>query len=204
MRLGNDKITRIDVRIISATNKNLKEQIKIHQFREDIYYRLNVLRLNIPPLRKRKEDIPLLIKSFFQRHQRENAREPITLTEEAMKLLCSYNWPGNVRELMNCCDRLAVIARGDVVGYEEVYRALEGEYDREELAAAKAEETREGMEENCGCERENIKMQMEKFESKMILEALKQADGNQAKAARMLGMSRSTFWRKLNAISHNG
>ena len=204
MRLGNDKITRIDVRIISATNKNLKEQIKIHQFREDIYYRLNVLRLNIPPLRKRKEDIPLLIKSFFQRHQRENAREPITLTEEAMKLLCSYNWPGNVRELMNCCDRLAVIARGDVVGDEEVYRAVEGEYDREELAAAKAEETREGMEENCGCERENIKMQMEKFESKMILEALKQADGNQAKAARMLGMSRSTFWRKLNAISHNG
>ena len=203
MRLGNDKITRIDVRIISATNKNLKELIKLHQFREDIYYRLNVLRLNLPPLRRRKEDIPLLVRSFFQRHPYENDLRPITLTDEAMELLCRYNWPGNIRELMNCCDRLAVIAKGNVVGCEDVYRALEGEYDMEEAPPDDREENAEKTEkEDVWQNGGSIKTQMEQFEAKMLLEALRRAEGNQAKAARMLGMSRSTFWRRLNAVSN--
>ena len=104
---------------------------------------------------------------------------------------------------MNCCDRLAVIAKGNVVGCEDVYRALEGEYDMEEAPPDGREENAEKPEkEDAWQNGGSIKTQMEQFEAKMLLEALRRAEGNQAKAARMLGMSRSTFWRRLNAVSN--
>lgn len=123
-RVGSTRTVALDVRVIAATNQNLQEQISMKLFRQDLYYRLNVIRLEVPPLRERKSDIPLLLNHFLQKHTRGVV--PCSISGEALKLLIGYDWPGNVRELENVAERLLLYREGDVVGQEDVTRALGG------------------------------------------------------------------------------
>ena len=122
-RLGGQRVIPVDVRIVAATNRNLEEMIRLNQFREDLYYRLNVVPLVLPPLRDRREDIPLLVDHFIDKFNRDNARS-VTLAPGVLDLLVEYEWPGNVRELENMVERLVVMARGERVAVEDVRKAM--------------------------------------------------------------------------------
>jgi len=119
-RVGDTHIRRVNVRILSATNKVLKEEVKAGRFREDLYYRLNVISVTMPPLRERKEDIPLLAHHFLDRFARENGRPLKGFSEKAMEQLRRHDWPGNVRELENAIERAAVLARGELITEREL------------------------------------------------------------------------------------
>ena len=120
-KVGADRTgTRVDVRTVAATNRNLRDMIAQGQFREDLFYRLNVIHLIVPGLRERKEDIPALVDHFMNRMTRTGGRPAKTLAPAALQLLCEYHWPGNVRELQNVIERMIVRARGDVIGPEDI------------------------------------------------------------------------------------
>ncbi len=122
-RLGGQKVIPVDVRIVAATNRNLEEMIRRNQFREDLYYRLNVVPLVLPPLRDRREDIPLLVNHFIDKFNRDNSRS-VTLGDGVIDLLVDYEWPGNVRELENMVERLVVMAREEKIAVEDVRKAM--------------------------------------------------------------------------------
>jgi DNA-binding NtrC family response regulator len=127
-RVGGTRVHRADVRIVAATNKDLAQEVRAARFREDLYYRLNVVSLAIPPLRERKEDIPLLLKHFLTRFQPSGGRRK-TVSAEALQLLAAYAWPGNVRELGNLVERLVILTPGDLIGPEDLppaFRASQG------------------------------------------------------------------------------
>jgi len=115
MRVGGVESIDIDTRVVTATNRTLKEAVKAGNFREDLYYRLNVLTLTLPPLRERKEDIPLLVRHFLEKHQDQSRERPLEVSAEAFDLLQRYDWPGNVRELENCIVRAMVLSKSDVI-----------------------------------------------------------------------------------------
>src|SRR5207237_2737899 len=104
-RLGGKTESRVDVRVISATNRDLKEEINAGRFREDLYFRLNVFHINLAPLKERRDDIPMLVQHFIDRFSREGGRKPQGISAPAIKLLCDYAWPGNIRELRNTLER---------------------------------------------------------------------------------------------------
>ena len=118
--VGGENIIELDVRAIAATNKNLEEEIASGNFRQDLYYRLGVLTLTIPPLRYRREDIPAMIRRFMTYFRYKIGREVNGLTDEALQAFCSYDWPGNVRELMNVIERAILLCKGDVIGMNEL------------------------------------------------------------------------------------
>jgi len=115
MRVGGVESIEVDTRVVTATNRSLKEAVKAGTFREDLYYRFNVLTLRLPPLRERKEDIPLLVRHFLHKHQDESKGKPLDLSEEALSALQCYDWPGNVRELENCIVRAMVLTKSDMI-----------------------------------------------------------------------------------------
>ena len=119
-RVGSNQTIKIDVRVIAATNRNLEEAIRKGAFREDLYYRLNVVTLSLPPLRERKEDIPILIDHFLKKYSRENKKEVSSLTKEAKDLLLHYDYPGNVRELENIIERAVVLCRGENITSQDL------------------------------------------------------------------------------------
>ncbi|MEJ7553430.1 MAG: sigma 54-interacting transcriptional regulator, partial [Aquificaceae bacterium] len=169
-RLGDTRTRKVNLRIIASTNKNLKELIKRGEFREDLYYRLSVVKLHLPPLRERKEDIPILIKHLLEKYTRKYARRLKGFSAEAMRLLLSYHFPGNVRELENIVEHAVITCRGSLINVEDIQIEVETlQRDREE-------------------ERERIKR------------VLEQVGGNRSLAARMLGMHRTTLWRKLREL----
>ncbi|MCX7834374.1 MAG: sigma-54 dependent transcriptional regulator [Ignavibacteria bacterium] len=174
-RVGGTQTINTDVRIISATNKNIEELIKEGKFREDLYYRLNVITIHIPPLRERKEDIIPLIEYFLKKYSKETNKEKVEFSREAMDLLLKYNYPGNVRELENIIHHSLVISRGNLITTDDlptnVRQSTEIKteyYDDENLSFTE---------------------RVENFEKKLVLEALKETGGNQSKAARKLGIS---------------
>src|SRR5713101_80863 len=118
MRLGGTETIKVDVRILAATNADLQRLVQENKFREDLYYRLNVITLSLPPLRERKEDIPLLVQHFLKKYCEENRRPQVEFSSEAMKVFMNYDWPGNVRELENAVERAVVLASGPVLGPE--------------------------------------------------------------------------------------
>jgi Nif-specific regulatory protein len=122
-RIGGNRVIPVDVRIIAATNRNLEEMIRRNQFREDLYYRLNVVPLFLPPLRQRKEDVPLLVEHFLDRFNRDNDRT-VVVEPGAMDMLVNYDWPGNVRELENMMERLVVMAHGATITRDDAGRAM--------------------------------------------------------------------------------
>lgn len=181
MRLGHDKVIPIDVRIITATNKDLREQVERGLFREDLYYRIDVLGISIPPLRERGEDIALLAQHFLEEFCRQQDRDPLILSPEAGALLCAQSWKGNIRELRNFCERLAVLWEWDTsVSAAGLSSFLfDGGLPARQLAEAPAEDA------------PNLAS---------IEEALAAAAGNKTLAAQMLGISRVTLWRQLKRL----
>jgi len=174
MRLGYDRVIPVDVRVICATNKDLRRLVDDGLFRADLYWRLNVLRLNIPPLRQRREDIPVLLAHFLAK---EANKRPLTLTPEALNLLTSYAWPGNVRELENFCQRLSVLAPEAPVSAEVAARLLD-------LPGS-----------NLGTSSKGAQTPAELQAA--LVEALAKAGGNKTQAAKLLGIHRTTLWRRL-------
>jgi transcriptional regulator with GAF, ATPase, and Fis domain len=116
-RLGNPKTMKVNVRVIAATNRNLEQAIQKKEFREDLYYRLNVFPIICPPLRERKEDIPLLVKHFCQKHEGKIGKKINNVSPAVMKVLMEYNWPGNIRELENIIERALILSKGDTLEY---------------------------------------------------------------------------------------
>src|SRR4029078_13624757 len=114
-RIGDTHTTKIDVRVIAATNSDLRKMVAEGQFREDLYYRLNVIPIELPPLRRRKEDIPLLVEHFLDKHRYSATSQPARISEEAMQKLIDQDWPGNVRELENAVQRAVVLSKGGII-----------------------------------------------------------------------------------------
>ena len=178
-RLGGTRTIRVDVRVIAATNANLEEAVERKRFRRDLYYRLNVITLHIPPLRERPEDIPLLADYFLRRATAKNAKRVEGIEEEAMAHLVAYAWPGNVRELENVIERAVVLSRDAVVGVDDLPPAL----------GAVREDRREV--------RIPIGTSMDRVEKLLIEETLRHTGGNKEKAARLLGVATRTIYRKI-------
>src|SRR6185436_14126234 len=119
-RVGGKETLRVDVRVLAASNQNLQEQITLNRFREDLFYRLAVIPIEVPPLRQRQEDMPLLVEHFIRLFSGENAKRPKTMSVEALAYFLSYDWPGNIRELRNMVERLVIMSPRDVIGPENL------------------------------------------------------------------------------------
>lgn len=176
-RVGGSKGITVDVRIITATNQNLEEAVRKGDFREDLYYRLNVVPIRIPPLRDRKEDIPPLVGHFLQIYNEENGRE-IKISNEALDTLLMYDWPGNVRELENCVERMIVMARNELIMAEDV-----------PINIGTSLMTGKSFESGVHSPIKTLDKTVEEMEKDRILEALKRCGYVQARAARQLGIT---------------
>lgn len=165
----------VDVRIIAATNKNLEEAISQKLFREDLYYRLNVVTIEIPPLRKRRSDIAPLLDYYLNLYSKEYKKKKISFSKEAWDILLRYDYPGNVRELENIVQRTVVMSRGEVITTDTLPQSL---YSfNEESLIPKSEPD------------QSLPVQVERLEKDLIFEALRLNNGNQSKAAKQLGIS---------------
>jgi len=189
MRLGDDRIIPVNVRFIAATHRDLSQMIKTQAFREDLYYRLNVLNLEIPPLRERGADVLLLAEHFLKEIARELNRQTPKFSQEAIEVLFRYSWPGNVRELKNAVERLLLRCRSPKVEAVDIASVLK--IDLEEKSPQEAAESQK--------EKENLNNQVDTITLSLIKRTLAECGGNKAEAARRLGVSRTTLWRKLKA-----
>jgi DNA-binding NtrC family response regulator len=191
VRVGGTKTVPVDVRVIAATNKNLEAEVATGNFREDLYFRLAVLSLRLPPLRERTEDIPLLVEHFVRKYARELDKNVLAFTAGALTRLGAYGWPGNVRELENVVYEAMVMAEGEWVTEEALPARLR-------LSAAVAESGR--LPGPTGSLREEVQCVAERREKELILEALRQAGGSRTRAAQTLGVSRKTLFNKMAAL----
>ena len=182
-RVGGKETLRVDVRVLAASNQNLPELIAQGRFREDLFYRLAVIPVEVPPLRQRTEDIPLLVEHFINLFSGENAKHPKTISVEALAYFLSYDWPGNVRELRNMVERLVIMTPGDVIGPEVLPPPL-----RPREPAATAEDTQR---------EKTLKEAREAFERVYILGELRAHEWNMTRTAEKLGIERSHLYRKL-------
>ncbi|MBI3021692.1 MAG: sigma-54-dependent Fis family transcriptional regulator [Candidatus Omnitrophica bacterium] len=197
-RLGGQETIRVDVRLLAATNKNLDALIHDGRFREDLYYRLNVVSVTVPPLRERKEDIPLLAEYFLKRYTREFRKERTRLSPEALERLTAYAWPGNVRELENCIKQAVVLGKGEVLMPEHLRLGQNQTVPTRsapESLAVLGELARQHLERAPGNAYQQL---IEQVEAQLILEALKQTQGNLAQAAKLLGITRPTLREKVS------
>jgi two-component system response regulator HydG len=186
-RVGGETTIQVDVRVIAATNKNLLEQINAGAFREDLYYRLNVVELAVPPLMKRKEDIPLLAQHFLKMFAAKNQKQIKGFTPQARDNLIRYDWPGNVRELMNAVERGVVLARSAYLDESDFLFLTDSELSADEDLAGPS---------NLSVEGDAL---LEEVEKTAILKTLEAAGGNKSEAARRLGITRKTLHKKLKA-----
>jgi two-component system response regulator HydG len=182
-RVGGEKVIPVDVRVISATNQSLLDMIKKRTFREDLYYRLNVVRLEIPPLRGRREDIPLLAQRFLKEFTTKNRKKIKGFTPQAMDFLVRYDWPGNVRELMNAIERSVVLARSEYL-------------DAEDLSVIR-DSSQMIPDSLPGVDDVGKDVPLDQVEKATILRTLESAGGNKSEAARRLGITRKTLHKKL-------
>ena len=181
-RVGGEEVIKVDVRIIAATNKDLLPEIEARLFREDLYYRLNVVTLNMPPLRERREDIPLLAQHFLEVFSEQNRKQIKGFTPQAMDRLLKYDWPGNVRELMNGVERGVVLSRSEYLDEEDLPMILKDASLSGELLAKDAV---------------LADMPLAEVEKATVLKRLELAGGNKSEAARRLGITRRTLHKKL-------
>jgi DNA-binding NtrC family response regulator len=199
MRVGGSDTIKVDIRVIAATNADLEKAVEESRFRQDLYYRLKVVTLTIPPLRERQEDIPLLLKHFLDIFGKENARENMRFTSEAMDRLIRARWEGNVRELRNLVESLVVLAPRDEIGVDDLPEEYRGTAasSRPEAAAAGvvAGEVPEAPEPPQPAE--GTAVTMDEIERRAILDALEKTGGNRTQAAEMLGIGLRTLQRKL-------
>jgi two-component system response regulator AtoC len=180
-RIGGSESIDVDTRLVAATNRDLRQMAEDGDFREDLFFRLNVVQITLPPLRERREDIPLLLQNYFKQFREENGRQLDGFTPDALEALVHYRWPGNIRELRNLVERMVVLARGDKI----TLRDVPGEV-RDNGASRRTSGPLAGA------------VSMEQAEKRMIEQALADHDGNRTLAAKQLGISRRTLHRKLN------
>jgi two-component system response regulator HydG len=174
-RVGESNLTRVDVRIIASTNQNLRHKVVQGLFREDLYYRLNVMELKLPPLRERLEDLPLLVTHFCRIYNEKHGKQIAGISDQVMKMFMSYSWPGNIRELEHAIEHAFVLCRGRKIQAADI----PSEIKRQPIKPKK------------------LQNKKQIGEPRQILDTLKQTDGNKAKAARLLGIDRSTLYRKI-------
>lgn len=177
-RVGGEKTLTVDVRVICATNRDLRKEVELGNFREDLYYRLNVVHVEVPPLRERKEDIELLSASFLSTFNREDGRKIEGFTPAARKAMFSYSWPGNVRELRNTVEAAVVLSRSNVIDIDDLPPQLRETNGESSISFS-------------------LPVTMEEAEKGLILETISFCKGNKTKAADLLGIGRKTLHRKL-------
>ncbi len=187
-RVGATHSTTVDVRIIAATNFKLLEEVQGKRFREDLYYRLNVIEIEIPPLRERKEDVLLLVGSFLEKYAKQNSKKIDAIHPSALALLVDYAWPGNVRELENVIERAVTLSRTESVIVEDLPPIIQD-----------VGGNRQAMEDAV----ERV-LSLEDVEKAYILRILEKTDGNKLQAAHLLGIDRKTLYRKLGEIADEG
>ena len=184
-RVGDTKTVKVDVRIIAATNQNLEELITEGKFREDLYYRLNVIAIQLPPLRERKEDIPLLVNSFLEKFADENKKRFSGISDGFLKALEAYHWPGNVRELENVIERATIVARGDRLTEQDLPDFFHETHGFTPQGQVTANNNRP------------LKEMLGDPEKELILKTLKECHWNRKKAAALLGINRTTLYNKM-------
>ncbi|MEE2776615.1 MAG: sigma-54 dependent transcriptional regulator [Acidobacteriota bacterium] len=189
MRLGGVDVLKSDVRIIAATNANLEELVESGAFREDLYYRLNVITINIPPLRKRAEDIPLIAQSFLSNYGQENEKELKEIAPTAMQLLLDYHWPGNVRELENAIERAVVLSGGEILDVDLLPTNVS---QPAEITVPAAAIPSNGM---------SLKEAVSAYERQLIIKALRASGGVQKKAAELLSVKPTTLHEMMKRLS---
>lgn len=208
-RLGGLENIRVDVRIIAATNKDIEEAKAQGKFRKDLFYRLNVVPITLPPLRERKEDLPVLVKYFIKRFNSDLNKNIVDLTKEAMEKVSSYSWPGNVRELENSLKRAMVICKGSLIMPDEIAVSQEAIPRLKELSSdSRAKITwlvDQIYEEIVNLQKmENNLDMMSIIEKTLIIKVLQETKGNQVQAASILGMNRNTLRNKLDRYNLRG
>ena len=198
-RVGSNQTVRVDVRVLAATNKDLAAEARAGRFREDLFFRLNVVPVHVPPLRERRDDIPLLAEHFLANYLDENSLPQRRFAPEALQLLRSLPWPGNIRELGNAVERLAILARGERIGPDEVTRCGVGG----DLTSVGAAPTAAGDPARCSpaavMAAGGLVAARQDFESRCITAALAEAEGNVSQAARLLGIDRTNLHKKIQA-----
>ncbi|HDH02281.1 MAG TPA: sigma-54-dependent Fis family transcriptional regulator, partial [Nitrospirae bacterium] len=193
-RIGSTKTIKVDVRILAATNRNLEELTSEGRFREDLYYRLNVIPVHIPPLKDRKEDIPVLIEHFLKKHAKAKKRQFPEISKQLMDILLRYGWPGNVRELENLIERLTILNPGQRVTINDLperFQTLAPATDKPKPSLYSTEDFSlppEGI---------NLNNIIDTIERKLINEALEKSNGIKSKAATLLGLNRTTLVEKM-------
>ena len=189
-RVGGSKTISVDVRIIAATNKDLEEEIKKGNFREDLYFRLNVIPIEVPPLRERKEDIPLLVEEFLM----DYSKGKIKIDEKAVKALCNYDWPGNVRELKNLIERLVILSKDNIIRLEDIPKNIRQNSVSQEMSHKEID-----FDLSCfSCP--DFKQAKSMFEKEYIKKKLEEFGGNIKKTAEAIGIERRHLYRKLKAL----
>jgi len=183
-RVGATKPISVDVRIIAATNLNLNDEVKAKRFREDLYYRLNVIELKLPPLRERREDIPLLVDAFLKKCGVVRGKEMKGVNEAALAMLMDYAWPGNVRELENVIERAVTLSLGEKISPDDLPPAVQGARGDRRVLDEAAEKT----------------LPLHEIEKEYIKKILEKMGGNKYQAAHVLGIDRKTLYRKLGEI----
>lgn len=180
-RVGDTKTVKIDVRVIVATNQNLQELIAQGKFRNDLYYRLNIISIELPPLRERKGDIPLLAEDFIRKHSKHIRKKIDALSDEAVSILMNYNWPGNIRELENVIERAIILTKGPVITLDDFPEFLNKDKESAE-------------------DSNNLKLKdaLKSPEKDLIVKALDSVDWNRNEAARILGINRTTLYKKMH------
>lgn len=175
-RVGGTRTIEVDVRVLAATNQDLKAMVDRGEFREDLYYRLNVVPIHIPPLRERTEDVPALVNHFMEKFAKEQPNPPTSITQGALDELIGYDWPGNVRELENTIESAMVLTDGDVITEEHLSILGQPIWEREAASGPEMAEL-------------TLKEQLERAERRILKRILEQVDGNRTKAAEILGLS---------------
>jgi DNA-binding NtrC family response regulator len=185
--VGSSKTQHVDVRVIAATNQKLEDAIRRGAFREDLYYRLNVIPIEVPALRERKEDLPLLIDHFLARHGAERPHRIEGVGDAAMEQLLAYDWPGNVRELENLVERLVVMRGEGVIDVDDLPPPFRG-IERPRTLAAVPPLGPSGL---------DLNDLLERIETQLILQALERTQWNKNRAAQLLGLHRTTLLEKI-------
>jgi two-component system response regulator HydG len=180
-RVGGEEMIKVDVRILAATNKDLLQEIRVGRFRADLFYRLNVVHLELPPLRERSEDIPLLAVHFLKTFSSKNNKKIKGFTPQAMDGLIKYHWPGNVRELMNVVERAVVLSQAEYLDLTEM--PLIPKQDPSQPVQPQ--------------ENRHVELPLDEVEKAAIIKTLDNARGNKSEAARRLGITRRTLHKKL-------
>lgn len=186
-RVGGTRPIELDVRLVAATNRDLEHEVRTGKFREDLFFRLNVVRLRMPPLRERADDIPLLLAHFIRVFSQENGVAPLTIEPGALRTLQAYGWPGNIRELRNFCENAVVLRRGGSLSEYDLEPKFRGETPTTSMAVGAVSSSSSA----------GNSLSVEENEKRLLREALLKARGNRTKAAELMGVSRRTLHRKI-------